>query len=258
MSSFTPVTGDEAAHWAAVRNRLLRPMSGPEYPVYTSLPFSDPSWQAALVTHNLAEAHTAEGPKSGGWPRRDGMRDIENCNDPLMWCLQDRGCREIVLTIEWQRPRPVKDGKTPVFYCRCTPDLESLYDVAWFFENQEKDCKRGMGFYGPVMIAFDESEEWAIADGKEEFHLLGGTPAFIQQYFDAAGGEDYVRAWYYHWEMWNITEIDHGPLYDLVGWPRPVVPPGGLYANTGGDIDWTPMFGDRIKSCGPDVSDPDE
>lgn len=253
MPDFTPITGPETAHWADVRNRLLRPMDGPEYPSYTSLPFADPSWRSVLVTYNLGWSHQAEGPNSGGWPQRDGMPDITNYNDPLIWCLRKRRCEEIILTIEWQRPRPVKEGKSPALYCRCEPDLESIYDAAVFLGRQEAECRWTMGFYGPAMIAFDSSEEWAIADGKEEYHLLGGTQKFIREYFDAAGGEDYVRAWYYHWDMWNISEIDHGPLYDLVGWPRPVPPQGGLFANSGADIDWSPMFGNRIKSQGPET-----
>jgi len=40
-------------------------------------------------------------------------------------------------------------------------------------------------------------------------------------------------------------------LYDAVGWPRPVGL-GDAYWHT--DIDWTPMFGDRIKSCRPGSS----
>ena len=258
MSSFTPITGDEETHWAEVQNRLLRPMDGPAYPTYTALPFADPSWQSVLVTHTFGWPHQTEGPESGGWPRRDWMRDIGNYNDPLIWCLAERGCQEIVLTIEWRRPRPVAEGKHPVLYCRCTPDLEALYGAAHFLRLQEADCRWSLGPDSAVMIAFDAGEEWATADGMEEYHLLGGTSEFIRQYFDAAGGEDYVRAWYYHWEMWNVTEIDHGPLYDLVGWPRPVPPAAGLYANSGGDIDWRPMFGDRIKSCGPDTTKPDE
>ena len=168
-----------------------------------------------------------------------------------MWCLKERQCEEIVLSNAWDIDAVPDRAQDPVLYCRCAPDMDSIFDAAGYLTKERPRCFTNSTVY--CVMAFDATEEWAVADGCEGHHLIGGTPSFMQQYFDAAGGEEYVRAWFYHYQMWHgsFIGVDFDVLYRIAGWPKPVPPPGGLWADGEYDIDWSPMFGNRIKSCGP-------
>lgn len=256
MTNFTPIKGDEAKHWAEVRKRLLRPDLDPwDYNGYETSPFTDTSWQIVPIPERFC-APEVYGAESGGWPQRGDLPEITAYTDPLIWCLTARGCKEVIITNDWHQPAKIKPGKDPALYVCCDVALNTMQDARYFSYKEHFEGVEGM--YANFHMAFDASGEWAVVDGVEFHHLLGGTPDFIKQYCEAAGGEDYVRAWYYHFDLWSMKDYPPEYIYNLCGWPPPVPPEGGLWFNSGGDIDWTPMFGDRIKSCGPDVTDPDK
>ncbi|MEX0693626.1 MAG: hypothetical protein WD075_04190 [Rhodospirillales bacterium] len=97
----------------------------------------------------------------------------------------------------------------------------------------------------------------------------------MDQYCAAAGGEDYVWAWSDHYDIYqyNCDERDEyvrsgftkrSPYCDFieqkyayVGWPTPweIYPTDGPWE--GHDIDWSTIFGNRIKSYGPPKPDTD-
>lgn len=224
-------------------------------------PFAEPDWKIVPVAGRIY-CEKVEGPDSAGWPVRDGLPDIETYLDPLIWCLRKRSCREIVIytNSRFQPLNPAK--KIPQLFCRCEPEIESIKEACEYL-HVERDG-RELTTHIEEFMAFDESGEWAMIDNIEDFHFLGGTPEFMARYFEAAGGEDYVRAWFYHWDIVGPISYENQDgqprayqktLYDLVGWPYPPYPVGGLF--DGDDLDWSPVFGDRIKSGGPGTPDED-
>lgn len=144
------------------------------------------------------------------------------------------------------------DQDPPVLYARCAANVSAINHLAFFFEEESRKIKSLYSYDLPSLTAFDDTQEWMVADAQEEAHVLGGTTEFIHQYYEAAGGEEYVRAWYYHSEIGHLKEIDHKVLYDMAGWPHPVYPDGKHLF--GDDIDWAPMFGARIRSWGPGLT----
>jgi len=243
-----------------MRNRLIKPGCCAPHVSATAFPFSDPTWKSVLVAENfLCAKCEVDGPSYGGWPRRDGLPEIETYFDPLIWCLQKRGSDGIVFSDAW-KPRLPQADPTFASYCHCPLDVRSISEVAAYFDPSKRPPKKGKDICGTM--AFDASGEWAAADCGllEQYHVLGGTPEFVEQYCETAGGEEYVRAWFYHWDIWTYTDWqDDGTphswqkkFYDLVGWPYPIYPKEA-YGDS--DIDWTPTFGDKIKSCGPGYPD---
>lgn len=253
MALYTLLTDpDEVAHWSAVRKRLIKPLNMPEDPTYSASPFANPDWPVVLVANKFRgyeDINDETGRLSGGWPRRDGMRDIKSYCDPFVWCMEARGCSEFIISTEWENMRFADGQEPPPMYARCAADVDAINQLAFFFQNDSWIYRSLNAYDLPSLTAFDATEEWMVADAQEEAHVLGGTREFIDQYYEAAGGEDYVRAWYYHSEMGRMKEINHKVLYDMAGWPHPVLHKESRYI--GDDIDWAPMFGDRIKSCGP-------
>ena len=256
MSFFTVITDpDEVAHWSAVRRKLIKPLDMPEDPTYSTSPFANPDWTVVLVANKFrgyADINDETGRLSGGWPRRDGIRDIKSYCDPFIWCLEARGCSEFIVSTEWENIRFAEDQDPPVLYARCAANVSAINHLGFFFEEESRKIKSLNHYDLPSLTAFDDTQEWMVVDAQEEAHVIGGTNEFIKQYYEAAGGEEYVRAWYYHSEIGHLKEIDHKVLYDMAGWPHPVYPDGKHIF--GDDIDWEPMFGDRIKSWGPGLT----
>jgi|GEM_PF-1930415 len=255
-------TGPEKERLSGIRRRLVKAFgNGPPSVGHRSSPFVQSSWKMVLVPRLLGQGFfEADRDEHGGWPLREPpLPVLEQFSDPLLWCLKNRKSETMVLTSDWPAVDVTWQSSNKILYCQSPLRLDELdYTVDLFYECGFRSLM--MGVTSRSIIAFDESEDWAIADGFDEYHILGGTPEFIDQYYAAAGGEEYVRAWYYH--QWLIHkkwfDEDHRSLVDLVGWPQPVWPAnGGPYGED--DIDWTPMFGDRIKSCGPGIPfDPHE
>lgn len=271
--SFSGFPGKHARKFAEIRNRLvLSGFSSPWDEGFRS-PFRNPNWHVVLVGANLGIDHGNTRvlfDDDPSWPDRGDLPPMQTYDDPLFWCLEKRKSNHMIVTrdrVEGDFDWAVKHNA--VIYCACAPDMESIDAANIFMEGNVYNVSdnrwlNGDGtiasFGGAEVIAFDESEEWATYDlGYELPHLLGGTPTFIRQYIDAAGGEDHVRAVFYHWDVkgWMTLDWDNAPclhqrnLYALAGWPPP------NYASIERDwkvdrpIDWSPMFGNRIKSIGP-------
>lgn len=255
MAGFVLLCGDEAKRWLEVQQRLLGPE--PKYHAWDSpvSPFCNPAWKLAAVASDVYRSE-ADGPTEMGWPCRDGLADIKSYHDPLFWHLSNLGRDELILSMNWKPWTEAASPNGPALYCRCCLDAAAISDACDAMDAE-------LSKIGPItafskVMAFDAHEDWAICDTEEEAHLLGGTPEFINGYFKAAGGEDYVRAWFYHWDMIGPITLDWDPqppsklqttFYKLIGWPPAPYPKGGKFI--GDDVDWTPAFGDRIKSTGP-------
>lgn len=258
------IEGTRRDDMVTMRNRLFVP--DPREKLWPfdrqESPFADGLWKCILVPEDFYDATFGDDDRyglplrrSGGWPQRNGMRDINTHMDPLIWCLEHRGCDSIVVTNDWESTH---NTTVPSVYFRVALNLESISAAC-------RACEQARPKDWPYrVLAFDTSGEWASCDYFDDDHLIGGTSEFIEQYHAAAGGEDFVRAWYYHWNLTNLLSgpNEHGSpesYYGHTGWPPPVYPEDSHYGCVlmGEDIDWTPMFGDRIKSCGPGVT-PDE
>ena len=252
MTTFTPITGNDQERLREAALRLLDIPRAGYFPPDNDLLFLDPSWKCVPVAENIYAATTyCMGPDQGGWPDRGDLPHIQGYLDPLLWCLRDRGCPEVFISNGWFPDGKQRPNTDETRSCRATPDPQSIGAA----------CEYVVPGGWQRFIMFDATEEWAIVDTWEDEHLLGGTPQFMDQYMAAAGGEDWVRAWYYHFDIWWYTywKDDGSPddymraCYDLAGWPYPVYPPDHRVP-WGGDTDWTPMFGDRITSCGPGLT----
>lgn len=183
------------------------------------------------------------------WPARPGLPDITSYIDPLLWCLRDLGRTDVVLYVDVPLYTETRDVLNQPVFCRCKATLADI-------EAAEASLRPSYTYCSTTAI-FDDTGDWLAFNGIEHNHFVAGTPAFIAQYYDSAGGEEYVRAWLYHWNTWHHTIWDRETglphesemlSYDWVGWPYPVYPKTGLH---GEQIDWSKTFGDKIKSRGP-------
>lgn len=255
MTAYTLISGDEAKLLVDIQRRILGVDPEPLDWSKIKSPFCADDWKILAVSGHFHDS-TDTGQTGGGWPRRDGMDDIDSYLDPLFWHLRAMGRDHVIVSMNWEPWPQVFDPHGPALYCRCPLDADVIYDACYALSDE----LRKIGAFTTMckVMAFDTHGDWATADTEEEAHLLGGTPEFIDGYCQAAGGEDYVRAWFYHWDIKGpITYFWNPPppaewqkkFYDFLGWP----PAPYLKGRTGSspDIDWSLTFGDRIKSCGP-------
>lgn len=261
--SFSLIEGSEREQMIALRNRLFVPCPHEELWSYSKqeTPFVDSTWKKTLVPDSFRFAMDDDAGREGlpmssknGWPQRNGMRDTDTYMDPLIWCLESRDDEDVIITNDWGSDSHAcgyVDTATALYF-RSASNIVSMQAAC-------DACAEG--FWSRFMV-FGSSGDWASCDYFDDDHLIGGTPKFIEHYYAAAGGEEYVRAWYY---QYNLTDVlsgpgEHGSREDYYGhtdWPLPVYPEDEYY-KWGEDIDWAPMFGDRIKSCGPGMTEAEE
>lgn len=263
MAGFSLIEGSARDDMVELRNRLV--VSIPNDGLWwmgEGSPFINDDWKAVLVPWGFygatrINAGRESGPSlvDGGWPSREGLPEISAFVDPLIWCLEARGCQEIIITNDrGVQPEDHNNGnEVPPLYFRVKLDARAMARVC-------VECDLvNPGLYSFKVLVFDATGEWASCDYFDDDHLIGGTSEFIEQYYAAAGGEEYVRAWYYHYNLKNdyVGPGRYGSpedFYSVTGWPPPIYPESRFVLRHQ-DIDWTPMFGDRIKSCGPGPSD---
>lgn len=250
MVQFTPVYGEDAIPLIEVQKNLAsREGCTGRYWRVGNDPLIHTDWHKVLIGYELHDAIFWGHQGETGWPQRPDLPDMKHNIDPLLWCLRDLGRTELVLACHPEvDPTVVNDDKT-AYFIRCSTDIASVHAACEFYGKQEKTSAYGI-------LAFDPYGDWVIVDGDEDWMMLAGTPEFIKQYNDSAGGEEYVRAWFYQHDILHDTDWDEDTglpnkytamLYDYVGWPYPVYPKDRYLDE---DIDWSPMFGDRIKSSG--------
>lgn len=238
-----------------IQRRLFGDLNEPHHWDSSKSPFVLETWNHLAVSDEIIGSN-GNCSDSGGWPLREGLKDIESYHDPLFWHLRNLGRDEIILSINWRFWPQATESNGPNLYCRCPLDAGAIYDACNALELDELTKIHTTMLF--KVMAFDTHEDWALYDTWEEAHLLGGTPEFIDAYYRAAGGEEFVRAWFYQWDiMGPITwDWDRPPpkewqskFYDFLGWP----PAPYLKGRTGSspDIDWSLTFDDRIKSTGP-------
>lgn len=198
--------------------------------------------------------------KPANWPVKDDTPEPFSYYEPLFQWLQDQGRDEVIVSI-WVPPRDkFPEPNDYSYFCLCPLDAR-LIDEAY-----KVLCHAGPKLRDIIInevLLFDASGDWVIVGTKGEGYLLCGDPAVIDGYYEVAGGEDIVRAYFYHYEMSIETDWDEetgqphpyeAKLYDFVGWPYPVYPKkhNDFFRKR---FDWSPMFGDRIKSYDPEASD---
>jgi hypothetical protein len=276
MPSFEQIKGEEERRVSGIRKRIYQ-----KFGQYTSIvtdvdPIPDPTWQKVWIGECLIDTIVSKiyARNMGGWPRRDGLPEIESRLDPLLWCLRARGREDFIITNDLCADEGPEGKPACPQYYRCALDMESIRGAVTEM-GQNSRAYTGNPHQGSddyPEIAFDDTAEWVLADDGHldcPQQLLAGTPEFMNQYVDAAGGEDYVRAWFYHYDIHEYNNdareeyVQSGfkkrnpycdfieKKYAYVGWPVPwaLYPPDGPWE--GYDTDWTPMFEDRIKSSGP-------
>ena len=257
-----PIRGEEAAKWAALQKKLIKPYQFVPLNNVPGSPFVDPAWRMVAIGDSFIQAASKLSNEAEiSWPIRGDLSDITTYLDPLFWCLKKRGVNEIIISLDWDRPaEPANDTITdPALYYRCPLDAEIIENA-----HDHLECFPYPADYNldhSVMV-FDASGDWAIIDfdWDAEAHILGGTPEFIQEYYDAAGGEHFVRAWFYleefksteiHWDVPHPTQFQLA-FYKRLGWPPPIYPE--VY-DTETLVDWEGMFGGKIKAQGPKRDD---
>lgn len=217
-------------------------------------------WKSLLLPGDFSlEAKPYNDPN---WPVKDGAPEMFSFYEPLFWWLQNQGRREVILS-HWYE---LFEGRYPAesaLFCLCPLDARLIIEAR---EALERATPGGRSMIIGHLLLFDAHGDWVVTGTKGEGYLLSGDPAVIDGYYEAAGGEDIVRAHFYHYEMHIETDWDletgkplpyHAKLYDFVGWPYPVYPKeyNDLWDK---GLDWSPMFGDRIRSIGPSGPDPTE
>ena len=262
--TITPIRGEEAAKWAALQKTLIKPYRLVPVNEDQESPFVDSSWQLVAVGGSFTTAAWRISHETQiNWPVRADLPDITTRLDPLFWCLKKRGVDEVIISLDWDRPaEPANKSITdPALFYRCPLDAEVIEDTRDHFE-----CNTFPPDYcgNHAVMVFDSSGDWAIIDidWNSEAHILGGTPDFIQEYYDAAGGEHYVRAWRYLHEFGNTETVWDQPYpsewqlahYNKIGWPPPIYP-DATYKSGSTLVDWEGMFGGKIKARGYTLRD---
>jgi len=272
MAGYTRLTGPQLDRAVDLFNRLYRRER--VYPCLTRDadgvgPFADPAWRVTFIPFSVlmgidtTSAYYNErlGQRDwSGWPVGDGLPEIKGYMEPLLWCLKKRD-EDLILFSEAGKTKMSSESEwrdVPPQATRCSPDVDSLNAVFW-----EDAYPGSLDIW--VSKVFGPSGDWALDAAFDPYEIeeqfLGGTPAFIEEYYAACGGEDNARAWAYHYDIMHglrPTECDGQPdgwfqqVYNLVGWPYPTYPKGkhGTIFK-GEEIDWSPMFGDRFRSAGP-------
>ncbi len=257
MTKTELITGEAARPLSARRHRLVRHTDIPHPWGCTISPFLDETWRLVPVADWVSgfESMCINGIEcgEGGWPQRGDLPDLERNLDVLMWHLKRLGRDRVIVSHELKLvPDIVAEDRSQ--YCVCPADAKAVHEAC--VELAGFGFRSASGQHSiEKFILFDEHEDWSAVDSEGERHFLGGTPEFIEGYCETAGGEEFVRAWFYWWDIIGPITTDWEPfppspgqkaIYDLVGWP--IAPYADL---KDGDIDWAPTFGDRIKSCGP-------
>lgn len=251
------------AELRALRNRVFEPDTRCMWRKPPERPFRESAWKTILVPAFMtlgAECDAAPGftwysPGSKDkvdvdpdWPRRDGLPEIMSWSDPLIWCLEKRGRDSLIFTNDQLAEDTCRgdNGYRPL-YLVAPVDLQELTDGILEVLDMIPNKAENNG-----CLLFDHSCEWGSADFENIDWLIGGTPAFYDQYCEASGGEDYVRAWYYYW---SVCQMQSGPYefgcdlyFPLTDWPYDFLEEYFPYYNK--SIDWSSIFGDRIKVHG--------
>tara|TARA_R110000787_G_scaffold63679_11_gene144192 strand:- start:294760 stop:295407 length:648 start_codon:yes stop_codon:yes gene_type:complete len=190
------------------------------------------------------------------FPVKAGMPRSPSNFQPLLGGLARLGRDKLIIS-RFEHPGEVEIAADECGYIECPPDVETFHAACDFFLCDAPPFKGE--FIPGEYFAFDLHEDWVVKTEYECGCLLAGSPEVIEACYLAAGGEDIVRARYYHYEICDSTHFDEENLvpceyqakrYDMVGWPYPVYPNYRLYYDA--KIDWSAMFDDTITSIGPD------
>lgn len=270
MSKFTPIYGKASKEWEEAQLRLnpgklwgmFCDSVVPSSRLTSAL--SERGWKAILLAEDLfVHDYTRKDfPTEPTWPVKKCAPMIRSHFEPLLWGLKNLGRDRLILS-NCVDPGEIDLPDSVPAYCSVPLDIEAFHDACMFLQSEEAmrgpDGRfvDGLAIIEDMMCTFDSSEDWFIVAGYEAGKLLVGTPEVVDAYCEAAGGEDIVRAYYYHWEMvipttWIVKTGKPSEyfarLYDLVGWPYPIYPKSAEFSRYG--IDWSLMFGDRITSYG--------
>lgn len=259
MPDYTLIYADQAQELEEAQMRLLPPdLVDALYDLDKEV-LDARGWKSLLLPDDFRlEARPYGDPN---WPVKDGAPEKFSFYEPLFRWLQRQGRREVIVSI-W----PGDDAEFPepndyAYFCRCPLDARLIIDA---YKALTDAAPRLRAMILGEMLLFDARGDWISVGTRGEGYLLCGDPAVIDGYYEAAGGEDIVRAYYYHYEMHIETDWTEetglplpyqAKLYDFVGWPYPVYPKkhNDLWRK---GLDWSPMFGDRIRSIGPSGPDP--
>ncbi len=253
-----------------LRNRVFKPdtrclWGGPD--IEPEPPFVDPAWKGILLPTSIGSWESGMDPAPGmlhirsntvewfdGFPRRDGLPELRSWTDPLIWCLEKRDADCLVLTND---SIPAEDYESlhdrPPSYGVVTPDNKGIDDGFNEFVRLF-----GKSIQDQPILMFDPSGDWGLADFEEADFLVGATPKFYDQYCEVAGGEHFVKAWYY---FYCITDMISGPhdygsehYFSMTDWSSYFIDLHIFEFKR--PIDWAAEFGDKIK--GHDEGEPVE
>ncbi|MBO6518705.1 MAG: hypothetical protein JJ900_11765 [Rhodospirillales bacterium] len=247
MTGITPVFARQSQELEEAQKRLLP--AGPTRGLWegdASL-LTERGWKAVLLPADFEWSGVMD--DEPNWPGKEGVPEITSYYEPLMNCLKRLGRNEFIMSAEWA-PTEEKRPDDEAWYCRCPADPRKLHEAYEYLKTHVP---------GIDMCAFDGHEDWAVTGNYEMGYLLIAEPPIIETYCEVAGGEDLLRAWYYHYEMnvetyWNEETGMPNPamarVYDMLGWPYPVYPErhNDFWDKA---YDWSLMCGNKIRSMVP-------
>ena len=255
MSGYTVIYGDDSKGLVEAQMRLLPPDVLQAFHEGDPWPLHARGWRGLLMPGEF-QAYDGLDCTYSDFPVKAGMPRSPSNFQPLLGGLERLGRDKLIISRFW-RPGEIEIAADECGYIESPIDVETFHAACDFFNYDApmQEGQNGVGMYK----AFDRHEDWVVTTEYEFGCLLAGSPEVIEACYLAAGGEDIVRARYYHSEICRESHFDEENLvpceyqakrYDMVGWPYPVYPDYPLYE--GVEIDWSTMFDDTITSIGPD------
>jgi hypothetical protein len=183
--------------WLPVRQRIARdaipiPIQVLDISLKEGL-FIDPTWQVIPLISGIEFGITSPTYNKDTWQdtATPGIYEF----DPLFKTVLERGTSEICLSCDFSSVDGIGVWKGGEHFA-VFPSKESLWD---FWKN---DSLRYQAWI--TGLAFDLSGDWGLVNlAHDNMSFLGGTAAFMEDFFRNAGGYEYLKQRFYDYDLWG-------------------------------------------------------